>query len=77
MVLQGFDDDEYSFQAGGGCKRITLKEALRMWEERGECPLEEVTELKLNGWHPPIEKIDGSTTAIPKCEQVHSYVFTL
>jgi len=39
-----------------------------MWEERGECPLEEVKELKLNGWNPPIEKLDNSTSSIPKCE---------
>ncbi|CAL8123210.1 unnamed protein product [Orchesella dallaii] len=56
--------------AQGGTKRITLKDAIRMWEERGECPLEEVTELKLNGWYPPIEKLDNSTASIPKCEKL-------
>jgi hypothetical protein len=42
-----------------------------MWEDREGKEgnkIGEITDIKLNGWIPPIEKMDGSTSLFLKCE---------
>jgi len=73
----------YIFQAQQGGKKIGLKEAIKMWEEKTGNKAAEAAHIKLNGWHPPIEKMDGSTSLLTKCElvikdyQTHNLKFLL
>jgi dynein light chain 1 len=57
-------------QQGQPMKKIGLKEAIKQWEEKTGQKAGEVTIVKLNGWLPPIEKMDGSTSLLVKCEQL-------
>ena len=50
-------------------KAVTIKEALKLWEEKhpGEDPIE-AREVKLNGVFPPIEKMDVALGTLANVE---------
>ncbi|XP_035216228.1 dynein light chain 1, axonemal-like [Stegodyphus dumicola] len=51
-------------------KGIALKDALKKWAEKtGEVP-GEANVVKLNGWIPPIEKLDPSLGTLTNCERL-------
>lgn len=51
-------------------KGIALKDALKKWAEKsGETPAE-ATVVKLNGWIPPIDKLDASLGTLANCEKL-------
>lgn len=52
-------------------KGIAFKDALKKWAEKtGEVPSEAVV-VKLNGWIPPIDKLDQSLGTLTNCESLH------
>lgn len=51
-------------------KGIALKDALKKWAEKTGEILSEATEVKLNGWIPPIDKLDTSLGNLTSCEKL-------
>ncbi|XP_054706496.1 dynein axonemal light chain 1-like [Uloborus diversus] len=51
-------------------KGIAMKEALKKWSEKmGESPAEAKV-VKVNGWIPPIDKLDASLGTLSNCEKL-------
>ncbi|NXM73662.1 DNAL1 protein, partial [Serilophus lunatus] len=51
-------------------KATTIKEALAKWEEKSGQKASEAKEVKLYGQIPPVEKMDGSLSALVNCEKL-------
>lgn len=49
-------------------KAITIKEALKRWEEQTKQNSAEATEIGLQFQWPPIEKMDNTLSTLLKCE---------
>ena len=47
-----------------------LKDALKMLEAKVETPKEEMTEVLLYGFMPPIAKLDASLSTLKKCKKL-------
>ena len=47
-----------------------LKDALKMLEAKTETPKEEMTEVALYGFMPPIKKLDASLSTLKKCKKL-------
>ncbi|KAG8183305.1 hypothetical protein JTE90_026005 [Oedothorax gibbosus] len=51
-------------------KGIAIKDAIKKWSEKtGENPAE-ATVIKLNGWIPPVDKLDASLATLTNCEKL-------
>ncbi|XP_013862578.1 dynein axonemal light chain 1 [Austrofundulus limnaeus] len=51
-------------------KSMTVKEALRKWEEKSGEKASEAKDIKLYGQIPPIEKMDSSLSSLTSCEKL-------
>jgi len=49
---------------------MTIKEAIRIWEQKENKRPDEADIVKLNGMHPPIDRLDESLNVFENCTQL-------